>query len=225
MRRECLKDPMFGKAHVLCNPRLTYLKKSSIKKNALNSCFLALSQKQNAGLLDLLKQIELVCSELNITCIVRPHHDDFFDQHRAKHFANKWLKLDTSFEDFLEKKPEGGVPALDNDFLESSNNTLKDLISGAKFAISEGSTICLEARTKGMPVVVLANNLFQVTARNFIHLDHFRPLAQKNGIFVAFDTEWSSEFIEWYKNLQTYETATRDLLNLDFDISSVNTIF
>ena len=212
MKNYCENDKIYGATHILPHPRLSYVREIRSNQKVVRSKILvALSQKPSSRLIELITQLSEIQILTGKQVILRPHPDNVLDDQLVKLIAERGLTLDLAYSEFAEGM-SSGIPAREQKFLLTAQQTLCDALTDAVCVISEGGTLCLEARAIGIPVAVLANNPWQITARHFLQVDHFQPLCSKSGVHVILHTnEWAFDFSKW-------------LSNIDAELEGINTL-
>ena len=146
--------------------------------------------------------------------IIRPHPDNHISSKFSKTISSFGLKLDLAFTEYLKERKCDGVPAKSADFIKDAQKSLNYYLSNAACVMSEGGTLCLEARSVNIPVAVLANNPWQITSRHFLQFDHFQPLCTKNGVLTILSIDqWAEDFCIWLSSLNDQLGDIDQLLN------------
>ena len=205
----------FGHGIVKRHPRLVDPKYIRTTRRSGQYILFAMSQKSNKSISVVFKELQNLSKTTDFDIVVRPHPNNVLKPSDEKLIEEYGLFLDSAYVKFLRENRLGGVPGSCSNFLASSKKSLLEHFRRISLLLCEAGTLCLEARSIGIPVGIIATNRWQITARNFLHFDHFRPLTQRIGIHIVLNDEFSHDLAIWLKQLDENLPTIDDIVSSD----------
>jgi hypothetical protein len=182
--------------------RCNYLKQ--INRNNINNIILYTpSQKKLNSDIDNLKTLDRVITKVNLltdknySIVYRPHPysspNDIPDLRGYNHISIDPAFSDLAFSEFGMKN----IPFANHKcFFEKSYNSLVNILSKTICLLSQSGTLCLEARSLSINVLVLLNEPYQVTLKLSHHMSHFNEIFSDKGVFPIYSQNQLEEFFE-----------------------------